>query len=469
MSYATHYCGVWSVAILAIPACVVLPVVAIEMGSEGNWELAALLGGLCASLLGYTVHLRRHSSRVLVRAGVFPAWGRGDVAPRTEAELLRAVRAFAEGALVGAAPSIVGSGWGFFLKKRRVSKPRIFMHMYTGRSELDSERFKAGSTIASVVSELEKKRDQDALGRTLASHPTMDYISLGSWFALGNHGNEGPGSPETSSMLENARVLDLRTGKIDYEKWSYKRVRREFDTEEGRSRYCIVDVKLKNVVANNWVQKQLIEVRDVASARAWLQQVESPRCYLRMLFMGGARNYGVGMRWTDVRDPDVKHVDPHCCSRWSQFMQVDVLSTVGGCIEHPKMFTGKSTLSNANRWMPPIFPLQNAFILLAGYYNFEVFFRVALTDELLWKLVRQMIDLHKRIGGRSEIRHRGVGSHVCLDVSLRGDFRRVFELLHRQPFGVREVALHLGKFTSDDAGEFVRPCALAKVGTIVLS
>ena len=88
-------------------------------------------------------------------------------------------------------------------------------------------------------------------------------------------------------------------------------------------------------------------------------------------------------------------------------------------------------------------------MVLAGYLNFELFFKLdeRLDGRLLWKLVQAVIAMHKKHGGRSEIRHAGPESVICLDVSMNRDRSAPFRML-RETLGVEKVALHPGKFNA---------------------
>ena len=142
------------------------------------------------------------------------------------------------------------------------------------------------------------------------------------------------------------------------------------------------------------------------------------------------------------------------------FCQVDVCSAFGGYIEHESKFTGRTTRSNANRWVPLIFPIQNFVVLLGGYYNFEVYFKMEVNGDTLWNLCESLLKMHASEGGRSEIRYAGTGGSaipISLDMSLgKKSFYKVFDLLHGQ--GVTKVWLHLGKYQLSS----VAPCELVR-------
>ena len=86
-------------------------------------------------------------------------------------------------------------------------------------------------------------------------------------------------------------------------------------------------------------------------------------------------------------------------------------------------------------------------IVLSGLQNFEIFYvKQNMDGDYLWTLMRQLIDLHGRFGGRCEIRVATDGglSIVHLDMALNlSNSKSVFDILYDS--GVREAALHRGK------------------------
>jgi len=94
------------------------------------------------------------------------------------------------------------------------------------------------------------------------------------------------------------------------------------------------------------LQKRGVVVKDAQSAADWL----APGASLRLLFLGAARNYAIGLRWEKPYDNEA-HSDPHGCSRFCQFVQVDVFSVFCGWHEKMEKYTGKTSLYEANRRM----------------------------------------------------------------------------------------------------------------------
>ena len=157
--------------------------------------------------------------------------------------------------------------------------------------------------------------------------------------------------------------------------------------------------------------------------------------------MGAARDYGLGVRWGDIYEP-TDHRDPHCCSRCCTFVQADVCSVVCGCHEPADKWSGLVSLRDANRWTPPLLAADTLLVALGGLRNFELIFRARLDADRLWRLVRELRAVHKRHGGRSEIRH---GTDIVfVDVVMGRAFDAPLRAL--EALDVREFAFHPGKW-----------------------
>jgi hypothetical protein len=453
-TYNCYYTTIWLLTTL-IP---------LTMSVFGIWGLATqpstperwvgwILITLSAPILW--ILWRGHDVRVSVRSGSFPNFCTGDRFPSTEDELIAAVTQLTAGG-TKPAPRIVGSGWGFFLYRRGPKGPRIFLHNYKGRQPKDigDDRWRSGTTIMAFTQEMKKNRnlEGEADPLVLETYPTMDYISIGAWFAMGNHGNGGPASGRSADSLKNARMLNMETLEVDTV--TYKAIRERFDAEQFKpntpSKWCILDVAFTNLKKDRDLQKRgMILDPKTVEGRKNIDEWLGPRSYLRVIFQGAARDYAIGLVWTDVYDEENSHRDPHCCSRFCQYAQVDNCSVACGWHEPMNKFNGMITRFYANKWMPPIFPIEQVFVIVAGYRNFEIFWKPSRTldGDYLRTLVAACIKLHADFGGRSEIRNGSPTGLMCLDVSLRGNFSAPFKML-KDELGVTECALHLGKWNN---------------------
>jgi hypothetical protein len=442
--YNAFFVLIWGSAVLAIPTSVGLLVWLIlsfdDVDRHADGRIVTLVVAVLV-LLTWTIALRIHSKRVLIRAGAFPGWCAGDVAPHDEIELRQAVLEIVQ--RYNRMPTIVGAGWGFFLWRRGPERPRVFTHNFTGRIP-GTNRWRAGTTIAKVA------RAYARQGKTFDSHPTMDYISLGAWVACTNHGNGGDTNVGTSGTISEVELLDMRQNTTRVV--GVKQARKLFASARVRD-YCVLSVGF-TPVDNVDLQKKALKIVDAASAAEWL----APGAKLRVLFVGAARSYGLGLRW-QAPYRQTSHKDPHFCSRFCMFFQVDVCSSIGGCHEKLDAYEGLTTLYEANRWMPTVWPWMTLSVVLSRTRNFEIFFKLpeALNGQLLWKLLEASIAMHKTHGGRSEVRYWKLSpdTSISWDISMRHGFSAPFELLYNV-MGVRDIALHNGKYTALDPSPCMR-------------
>ena len=338
--YRSVYVAALTLAVAALPAAVALAVLAGVLDLPVGARVGLGLAAAAALVLG--VLLRMHEAMVHRRSGQLWPYCRGNLYPREEEQfdkMLRAALDRREGLLKETKPAaaVVGSGWGFFAKRRGPEGQRIYTHRMRGLVQETpfEQTWLAGSTIHEVSKKLYKKN------LCFWSHPTMDYISLGAWFALGNHGNGGDAGKPSSYAFKRARVVNLHTG-LEQSIQSYKELRGLFDEEESGGevgdgqyrKYAITSVTFdltKTREAKTRVRKRRVDVRDVDSAQEWLQ----PLAFQRVLFLGGARDFALGVRWESFYGRDgeypVDHKDPHFGSRWGMFWQADICSVVGGC------------------------------------------------------------------------------------------------------------------------------------------
>tara|TARA_X000001036_G_scaffold381407_1_gene373425 strand:- start:2206 stop:3624 length:1419 start_codon:yes stop_codon:yes gene_type:complete len=437
-AYSTFVVFVWLTVVLTVPAAIGCTIAALSIERiQQNTPLFILLPILTIVFTLWTVFLRMHSQRVLIRAGAWPALFLGDRTPRVSktGDELRDLRTAVLDMRCskGRVPTVVGSGWGFFLKKSGPKGPRLFMHKFKGPMPSNPRRWASGTTIATVQRSLQKQK------LVLPSTPTMDYITLGSWFAMANHGNGSAPGMGKSDTLVSARVLDMQTNTVMRDV-KYAEIRKLFDSKDA-ARYVIIDVELK-AEEDVWVQKKGILVNSPETAAEFLE----PGAKLRVLFAGAARDYGLGVIWRPKYE-ETDHIDPHFCSRYCLYFQADIFSAVFGWHESMKNYRGKTKLSDATRWMPAILPIEMIGAVLLGVTNFEIIVEntEVLNGDRFWDILSAFIDMQKELGGRCEFRTTGTpGSKLFIDMSLMRGFERPFELLKR--LGFQRCALHPGKF-----------------------
>jgi len=384
----------------------------------------------------WAVCIRARGSKIAIRAAAWPGLFSNDMTPTTcSPETLLAS--------IQGVPLVVGSGWGFFLQRMFIPAPHLFMHKFTGpmpgeyRKKPSKMRWAAGTTIRTVVEALKKEH------LTFPSHPSLDDITIGAWFATGSHGSGGDAGRSSSSVFKDATVIDLSQRKLFFHV-DYSRLRQWCDGQPGR--YLVVDVSFKDLVPNDDIQKRGIEIpldmkqTGYAATEEWLEQ----GAILRFIFLGAGRATAIGLRWTEPYSATT-HRDPHCCSRLCTYLQADICSVVCGYREDMSRWNGKTTLAEANKWVPEVLPFNSLLVVLQGYKNFEIVVDIQLNAETLWDIMHKFKTMHDELGGRTEIRY-GV-RYLFIDVVMRQGFQTPFIILNE--FGIEKIALHPGKWKPD--------------------
>ena len=443
MGYVSYFATVWGFVTVAALGVVGFGIASIVFGVEhhkrDNLELAIGLGSAAAFCLMYTLVMRMHGNQVLVRAGRWPALCQAVRFPKTSDEAIAACEELRRGN--DKLPMVVGGAWGYYLYRKLADPNCIFTHRMRGLVDKSNQmEWYAGSTLREVLDFYSKR------GCTVSTHPTMEYITVGAWFATASHGNGGDLAKGSSHTMASAFIYNMRTGReLDVD---YKQLRMRFDSEDTRAEWIVLKVTFQKLIRNATLQKKAIVIKDAQSAAEWLED----DARLRLCFMGAARDYGFGIRWEECcydQDAAAAHYDPHCCSRFCTFLQADVCSVVCGCRENLMAWRGQSSYLNANRWMPALPPVFATLVTLTGYLNAEIYFRLdqPLTGGKLWSIIKDLIQVHKEYGGRSEIRYgrRSANTTVFLDMSMKVSFHPILSMLHKK-HGVTEAALHPGKY-----------------------
>ena len=399
-----YFLSFWILCIIIIPLL-------FSFISIKHWLLPWWSWSIAATVFSFLCRL--DVIRIIVRSG---GWGKAPAACNSKALLTMFKRP----------PTVVGRGWGYFLMRISAKAPVLHMYNFTGRRHDD--RWGGGTTIRTVIDYYRKQ------GLTFPSHPSYDDITIGSWFAAGCHGSGGDAGAPSSSVLKCAEVVCFDPPGIQQIK-NYETLRSIFDTP-GHN--CVVTwIEFHHMWASRRVQKSAEDVNTLESCQRWL----SKGAILRVLFVGAARD-AIGIRWQDVYK-NVEHYDPHCCSKFCTFLQADICSACCGCHENYENWNGISTLREANRWSPTIWPFETLVTVLGGYKNFEIIFRVPkMTPTVLLSMIQGLREMHKETGGRTEIRF---GTQVVFwDVSLQHSFDKPFIKL--EELGVTRVALHMSKY-----------------------
>lgn len=351
----------------------------------------------------------------------------------------------------------IGSGWGFFIKRGWTQAPRdfnLYTHDFRGQISSagdDDGLWRAGTTVRDLHVYLARS------GLVLPSQPTMADITVGSWIAAGNHGNGGDASGGSSKVFAEIHVVNIRQLNAAPKVMTYKEARFLFDKMPQAKFCCVVAVRLAPTLPRDedlHQQGLFIPVRDrsvgaEAKVRRWL----ADGAVLRVLFVGGAKTHATGIRWQ--REPTgiflKEHRNPHCCSRCARYCQADICSVACGCDcgDKEASYAAVELYSAANEWTPPMLPIYLLSTLCAGIYNCEFIFKWPDIDRFCHGLLMKLHDLHRRHGGRSELRYSGANKSVFLDVAMgKRHFGKVAAILHS--YKITDVALHAGKYDAAD-------------------
>ena len=428
--------------------------------------------------LAMRLRLRGAGARARLLSGNSPfAWFR---APRTPDEFVEELCAVWKA--TGRRPTVVGSGWGFFIGRAR-APDAVFTHRLKGR--LRTATFLAGTELRTVEVALRK-----AYGKTFWSTPTMQRISIGSWLARSCHGNSGAAGKPSSYAAARVLVVDLTSLETVQQgaRWAeYAQIKRDFDRSPGHFVIAAVEFDLARMSENVWLQKGRSDVGfDRCAATLALREWLTPEAVLRVLFFGSARKIGIGVTYVRF-DPDedavdyrqecgccgrmIPHVDPHDCSAACMSMQLDTCSLVCGWYETSKRsWRGIIKLSDANAFSPDPswlgFPIVS---LLSGTVNYELIFVlpqiVAPTprkQELrVQKLCNSLLKLYEQIWGRSELRMGSLDNGlVFVDcITRERDAPAVIAAL-KPHMHLQTVALHDAKFQGDSVANAITRAGL---------
>ena len=382
----------------------------------------------------------------------------------------------------GQRPSIVGSGWGWFIG--RATAPRaVYMHRLKGHFGAASKTaFLAGTELRDAERALRK-----TYKRTFWSTPTMQRISIGSWLARSCHGNSGAAGKPSSYAAGRVYVIDMDTRETTAmgPYWAeYRDAKHQFDADPERYVVVAVDFDTSRMAENKWLQKRKVEVgvQDHVPHVDLLEWL-TPNAVLRVLFFGSARKIALGVTYVEHKKDDpielhreccgcgrmVPHIDPHNCSAALMSMQLDTCSFVCGWYERSfRKWRGIIRLSDANAFSPDPswlgFPL---IALLSGTVNFEFIFILANDNENAFMRVQALsntlIKLYQRVWGRSELRmgdlNRGLIFVDC--IARERDVWAIVEAIRPHVFN-RIVALHDSKFQGRSVTNAIAHLGLVK-------
>lgn len=338
---------------------------------------------------------------------------------------------------------VVGQGWHFFLQRQAPRRVVVFTDGYAGTYTHRGVRYwKSGTTIGEMA---KFYKTRAPTGKAFHSMPSYENISLGAWVVDVNHGSSGDrGKPSNAAF-----------GMVDYLDHKNRARQTPYSALVLQSVKCVLGVHINTSKLNNnfSYEKRALFMTDaltLADMTAWTQP-----CFQRVLFIGKRT---IGVVWTRTLDDppawqccstactSAYHRDPHCCSRFCLWCQVDPCNVC--CAGHEPKENYHSVVSNyeLNRFVPFIW---TAFTLLACLHlNVEIIVDLRRLPDAL-STARVLLELHDQLrlvpSGRFELR---LGTHfLFVDVSLRYALHKPFEALHS--IGFRRYALHKGKYQFD--------------------
>jgi len=269
----------------------------------------------------------------------------------------------------------------------------------------------------------------------------MEFASLGSWIATIAHGH--PGTETTGDIfnwLTSARVLHVASKKITDD--GPVELLQKFGTRALEGQYVVLDVDI-NPVPNVRVVRGARVIEGVDDCEYWLAGT-----HVRIMFIGyfGA----LGFVWNRSDDIDGLHEHPQLCAPFCFWLTVDAFATIPcAWIGNLRRFDGYATLANANGSInPPFYPIFSVWGQICCIYNCEIYVPMTPTATQLLAIVEDIRALHRKIGGRTEMRLDNHTVYFDMSFSSVANFTKYFTMLY-QSHGVRSAAQHPGKFRMD--------------------
>lgn len=343
--------------------------------------------------------------------------------------------------------TVVGQGWHFFLQRKGAPGKIVFTQRFKDPYPLkDPYTYKnvtyypCGMTIGALAKKMKKE------GKAFWSMPSYENISVGAWIMDWNHGSQGIDGNPSDHAFDMVDYLDTN----DNEKQDkYEDINRD-DIK------CLLGVSIDKTKLNDnkTYEKSAMIVNSEEDMKEWLKP-----CVQRVLFIG---RQNIGVVWREkTREADTGccpalHKDPHLCSRFCLWFQIDPLNFLDKCgccnlfsclQEDMKAYNSLVDNYTINRLVPYIATVMTVFA--CSTYNFEIFVDLGIVKGVAAFVKERTTFLHNLVqelsgikSGRFEIRY---GSRfLFIDVSLKSGFERPFEIL--QGLGVKEYALHKGKY-----------------------
>lgn len=313
----------------------------------------------------------------------------------------------------------VGRGWSFVLGK---STRNVDAFTTLPKGHVVDQWWHAGTTIAEVQRHLRSQ------GQSLAGHPSLLTATLGGWIFTSSHGS---GGTLWTPAFKRVKVLDHQDGDREQTLSHKREAFGDAYTIADQRRYTIVQVEVQGV-PNVLCERRIAALDTVTAAKTWL----TTPSHLRLAFVD--RRGGTGLVWTPASGG---------ASSWG--LPAWLVSVLPFVPWSTVARTRHMHLDQANAFAPTP-PLWWATACTLLYTNVELFVYVTMDATMLVQLTHELTEVHKRLGGRTDLRYGPGKLFVDLAVSRWTRLRPIFETIARVVGTDERVAVHKGKFPVAD-------------------
>lgn len=311
--------------------------------------------------------------------------------------------------------TVVGQGWHYFLQRSRAGRV-LFTYNFTGLYEHNGVEYWASGTLIGTIAKYYRDR-----GKAFWSMPSYENISLGAWLVDINHGSQGDSGKPSSYSFDMVDYVDTMGQE------------RQDRYKETRALGCVLGISFSRLSKNIELEKEALFMTSdmtLEDVRAWLEPSVQ-----RVLFIG---KRAIGVVWRYPRGGRL-HRNPHCCSRFCLWFQIDPWNVCCSCaLESKDQYHSLQRLYHVNRFVPTIYPVMTLFACF--HLNYEAIVDMGDRDpvETIYRVYQGVRDLP----GRFEIRFGR--QYLFLDVSMTRDLSFPLDVL--RGLGFTKYALHMGKY-----------------------
>ena len=428
-NYRWRFLCPWLFTMAIFATSLVLLPLAIHSFASHNPERGTAYTTAAVAMLAFFIYARLPAQRLRLRIGIGFCGHSTDAAPATLRQLRSAAQSFRQ---KGTQPTMVGGGWSNVLAWRTARGPCLLTRHLTGTVPgTDDTVWYAGTQLVDANRVLAKR------GLQLINVPSYGCVTMGAWVATMGHGMTG-GKFTHGLLSVRARVLDLRTG-IETDDGPEMLLEKFGRGAERAAQFLVLTIDIGNsptLVANGVALREGRWVRGVDDA-AWALGKDAA---MMVLFVG--RRKTLCLRWT----PQPIGAAPVKGGGALMDLQLALFATLGRGLGDPSG-RGRSEKLSAGVLLFDLYlyPIFIFFYLLLGIANFEVYTSdVAIAPALLLSLATSLQPVHRKHGGRTEI--RVLGKLLFLDCFAYGRAGQRAMLATLSAHGVGKVALHPGKF-----------------------